>query len=807
MPDELVQRSLFDLQHESPVVRLRTLQGLANTPDRRLLAAVRRLLRDDDSAVRHAALQSVRAMLLHCGGTGSQAAAASLSDFERRLAGDPEEALTALQSTIDVALVAGADDVARLLMRLGPAEREPTVRASLVSSLALVGGAAAAALYRALLRDPDARVRANAVDAIELAGNDADLLATASCLADPSPRVRGAAIRACVRVSKDRFLSHLQGMLSADAVADRAAALHVARTLQFPERFDFLRDHFLAEAHPRLSEASAAALASEAVAGRRDEVLSLLAQLPAGGRRKCLRAALGLPPESNEPDAGPTLVASSGVPLDAETSGSFEMVWGLQQQGQLTPQLVRQKLASHSDPLTTVTLLQAVADQRLADAFDLTQPFTYARDRRVRLAAIAVLGGLDDPRTRACLWSLVKDRDAEVSRRALAALAATAPESAFHAACSLLEMSQPAAVRRGLELLGEMGQPAALAAVLQSLRLHVHSSTIEPLEKLVLRWGTTATLEELAAIYGDTPANARLFVAELTQTLAAHLGLPAPALTAKLPAGQMFSEAGQGLPPGQAGLAEPPAGGAVSSHRAVMAGAFVYAAVVAVVVWMVLPPDQSLAHYRAIGREENPVARPAGVKVEFRTGLAPRELGGVVQSSFDSMLRDALAANVTPTVRQVEDALRERLAAQGIRSQAFVHLVALDRVECAYQAELERAREAVQARRFDRAIELLSAALAATDPEHLVARLDLLRELELACRLGARPELARDYENQMAACERKMLEICLQAAREKGLPESTLRAALTAFDARQQRRGKARAVLELFSPPAPSSVH
>ncbi len=119
--------------------------------------------------------------------------------------------------------------------------------------------------------------------------------------------------------------------------------------------------------------------------------------------------------------------STTGGPADENPafppgSGTVASVVRLKQLGLLTPYPLRQALSTTKDSLTAVTLLKAAPELRLPDAFDLAQPFTRSRDRRVRLAATGVLGPLDKPRALPALRELVKDRDAEVSLRAVHSL-------------------------------------------------------------------------------------------------------------------------------------------------------------------------------------------------------------------------------------------------------------------------------------------------------------------------------------------------------------------------------------------------
>ncbi|MBI3890422.1 MAG: HEAT repeat domain-containing protein [Candidatus Wallbacteria bacterium] len=762
--EETLQRLLFNLEHDSAQVRLGTLRELASIPDRRLLAGLGPLLRDADSMVRQAALETARGLLRQLAPM-SEPAAKALSALEDSLAGEVEDAQGALAGTLELAAQTGARPVAQTLSRLLPAETRPAVRASMLSALALVGDAESVLLFRACLRDPDPRVRANAVSAIELAGGEADQAAAVVCLADPDPRVRAAAIRVSMRVSKEEFLSHLRAMISAPAVAERAAALHVLRTMRFGKRLELLKSFFVGETDPRLYEAAARALAVEQGPEHRKELERLLLRLEDGAKRQCLSEILGL---SSEHPAALTALPTPGQPSVTELRQ-------LQEEGLLTAEAVRKALATSKDSLTIVTLLKAAAELRMPDALALTQPFTYSRDRRVRLAATGVLGRLDDPPARACLRELVKDRDPEVSLRAVHSLRMRAPESAFQAVCSLLELNQTWAVKRGLELLEKIGDPAALPFVLLLLERGTHPSYVEPAAAIVLAAGRNEeTLRLLAGIYRRVPPNSRVFVQELAFTLGRSLGQPQVALAGLFPPAPGEPEVqSEPLPAG------PPPGHVRFSYSTLAAAGILYAfAILALIAWLL--PESEPA-----GRPPSPAVPPVA---------APAVLPGLSPVSRPAT-RPPDATIAFPEAERLIARDFERL---GVKSPHLLRALALDRADRAWQSDIERAEAAMTHKDHDTAVSVLTTTLATLDPDHLAARIEVLRVLELATRLAGYPGQARQWASWQASSQKRFLDLVTEAARQGGVPAPKVQAALSRYAERRSLRESGLAFSELF---------
>lgn len=744
-PAEL-ERLIFDLGHDSREVRLRTLEAAAHVKHPTLLQAVRELLKDDDPTVRRAARASARAMLR--GPDSGAASPAALAAFSDGLRGDAPTAGRTLEHALELAVSCGARLVATAIHEALPGESRPFIRASLLSLLGLLGDSSSVPLARAFLRDPDARVRANAIDALELAGNDSDLLATSICLADPEPRVRGAAIRAAMRLSPEVFVGHLQGMLLAPAVAERAAALHVVRTLKLPGTLELLRRHFEQETHPKLLEACADALA------RLDHPLpptrasQLLAELPPGDRRSALEAAL-----------------AAHAPRMAEPSGEQP---GASETCDVALNL--KELASGPAPV------------RLADVL----PHARAKDRRLRMAAVAVVARIESDDAAELLRELVRDRDSSVAIEALRALAKRSRDAALESLHAMAGPGRPWEVRRALELAESLGDPALAQVALRVLERPPHGSFVEPLERLIVAWGTSETLSELVRAHDSAGPDRKHFIAELIHVLGRKLEIPPTRLHREFPL-ELPARTAPAAPVARDVLPQAGPAGAPSGLSPILAGIALYVFMMTAALWMFWPEGAagSVTLRADADLHSAPTLRR---RIEFNARAADRNSPRFASASFRDRYREALADNVNPSVSEIEAQLRKELRANGLVSESFLKLLTLDRADAQYQLELDRAAARLERGEIDAALSLMEEALLAVDPEHVLARLAILRALESAARAGRRHAAAADALQRLCVEERKLLDVTLDAAQQAGATAEEIAGMRATFEANQKSK-------------------
>lgn len=528
------QRLLLDLKRDSAPGKLAALKALLAGADAGLLPVVRPLMQEQDAAVRRAAREVVRASLAAARPTAS---ADQLGRYDAELRAGQAQARKVLDAVLDVALECGLSGTAAMLAGRLPAENDPFLRAQLVSSLALLGDASQAPLLKAFLRDPDARVRANAVDALDLLGSPASRAEAMACLTDPDPRVRAAAITASLPVHGEPFTWHLNEMLRSTVVAERAAGLYALRSLDFPERFDLLRDYFALETQPHLYETCAETLAREAHARGPAALELILEKLAPGPKRQLVEhLARKLADAAEQAEEGAE--AEPAAPREAanDASALFSKFQDAQSSGELTPDALRKALTRNAGAVDVAFLLEAAVQMKLPDVVDLSMPFTHSKDRRLRLAATEALGKLKSPEASDCLSTLVRDKDADVSQTALRQLAAFDQVAALAGVQALLGTGQPDAVRRALEQLESIGDAAQISMIMDLLEAGGATGLTEIVSRLVSAWGDAATLDRLVTMHGKATPNARPMLVKLAVGLREKVGVSAEQLNARLSA-------------------------------------------------------------------------------------------------------------------------------------------------------------------------------------------------------------------------------------------------------------------------------
>jgi HEAT repeat protein len=790
--DPDLERELFDLRHESPSVRQEAARRLAARGDPALLASVRPLLRDDDPTVRRAAREAARALVARV--APGKSSPAELGKFEELLARSPETARQALDGVLDVALVCGMAATAEAIVARLPEERAPFVRASLITALALVGDRAAVPVLEELARDPDARVRANAVDALELLGGAQDARAAIERLSDPDPRVRAAAITASLALYREPFLSHLRGMLFSEAMAERAAGLYALQAVLIPERAELLREYLLAETQPRLYESAADALVKE-LSGNVAELDKLAAELPEGDKKRHVeRCARRL----TEGYTSPTPDAAASQTF--ETLTELSHLLDLKKSGELSVEVLRHELSREKDPLAVSFLLEEAAESRVADFVELAQPFTHSKDRRIRLAAVEALGKLGTPDASEAIAFLVRDRDPEVSRRAMERLEKLAPEAALAGVRALLETAHSWAVTRGLELLERRGDPATLPLALSALALGGDPALVEPLTRLVKAWGSEATLDELGRMYRDAPLPDRPLLKELGAAVVEARALSPDLLAAQFPADAAPAPAAttsrtmpraarsRAIPRVAMPRAPEPRGGWDAFQLAGSMGVMLLVLVgIAAMSRTSAPPP--LPDGRIITSEQ-----PEVRTIEMATAGAPAQVDAPAATSAGGDM-----VIPPPTLAEVKALLKRAFAAKGIKSDAILQLMALDRYQTGYRADVARAREAASRGSFDQALSILEGALASVEPDHVVARMLILRASEIIAREAGRFELLPKIREMLAQTQKGLIATLQKAAREGDIPEDKLKAVIARLEKQDKERAHTRRASDWLS--------
>lgn len=793
LPDEEVQRLLFDLQHDSPRVRLKTVRKIAAIKDKRLIEPVRRLLQEDDPAVRHSARQAVRALLQQISTVHVDQVA--LDAFQAGLKAGGAKAKETLGAALDLSIKSGPRPLATILMQALPVEEDPYLRAGMLSVLGFMGDPADAKLILAFTEDPDSRVRANALDALDLLGNADDLRGAVICLGDSDPRVRAAAITAAVSIYKEPFLSHLRDMLHSESVAERAAGLYALNAVFFDERFELLKDYFAAEAQPRLYESAGESLAREMVAEHPDEIPGYLLKIHQEDKRRHLESCVRRCTSADETGMS---IRSPGA--SSETTSRLQELMDQKAAAKLTGKQVRDLLRKESDPLTVIFLLETAGEMRLEDAVELAQPYTHSKDRRVRLASAEALGRLEGAEAIECLASMAQDRDDPVATTALDQLRKKDPDLAYRAVIDSLRSGTPWGVRRALEYLEEHPKRELMLNVLDLVEKGNQPAAIEPITRLVVAMGERKTLDDLARLYARVSPSGRPFVLELARVLGEKVGIERAELDklfpAKIPRGERLA-----VGAGPASGVNNPLASTMDLARKIMdplatfSGtlpqkggpdtrpmveiprisidtahlnhpAFPVLIVLAAVVgifWVFWPAQRN----RDYDISADPSARESApaTKVEFSTNQ-PKNTD-LPHADFSSRF-DTFEA-WEPTLEEIESSIARAFASKGLTSKTVIRIMALDRAFPAYRRAIGRARVMADEGQYARAIEVLEAAFEETDPGHFLARMALARAMMALSREGLLQNIPRAREI-FAQVRGEMLKALADAAARGELP-------------------------------------
>ncbi len=815
LTESVYRRVTFDLQHDSAEVRADTLRRVARTRDPRLLADVRRSLRDPDPAVRHAARHAVRSLLPLA--ASREPNEEQLKAFDEQLGDTDEKALRAMTAVVKITLLCGTGPTAELLIRHLPSAEHPFLRAQILSSLALFGDSSCLELISSHLYDSDARVRATAVDALELIGDETEIGLLDGCLEDQDPRVRSAALRVLVASGNATALDRLRELLGSEVAADRAAGLHAVRCLEIPERFDLLRDHFRIETEPQLYKASAAALIGAGPGEQLSALAELLSEIDHPDKRASLELALQTLIDAVNPEP-PSAPSPEDSVHGTQLPDSFSKIIDLEAAGNLQAETIRRTLAREKDPISISTLLLAAAGLQLPDTLDLAQPHLLSRDRRVRMAVVQALEKLNSEDAGECIARLVRDPDEQVSNRALDALGRLRPEAALASIKALIDSGQSGAVVRGLELLENLGDPSSLPMVLKVLEKGPSADSVQVLSRLMTAWGTRSTLEQMQQMLQRSPKNRRPFLAELSEVLAAKLeSEPAPPkeparpeprdrdTKPQEPSRRETASSGDptattvNLPrPVQASRPSTSPAARIDIDSRQLAAAAVGLLVLAVVVIGMLLPDRPKDTYAAVDRgpiTTPPVERRAAISFD-RSSDSGRRIGFSPSVSYAV---DAYPVRRQATVEQVKASLRLVLAPQGITSEPIIHLMALDRVQRIFRSIIVWARRILREGVPDRALRILEGALNQLDPEHLPGRMAVLRALEKLSIEGRRFDRIQEWRDLLAEAEEQIMKLVIDAGREGGMSDAELQAALAALEQRDEQRSELGTASDFFS--------
>ena len=118
-----------------------------------------------------------------------------------------------------------------ILIRMLSIERNPKLRASIITSLGHIGGKGANLTLQSALHDTDSRVRANAVEGLEETLGEACISVIKPMLHDPDNRTKANAARILFKLGETDVVKDLESMLSSRDLSIKISAAYATKQL------------------------------------------------------------------------------------------------------------------------------------------------------------------------------------------------------------------------------------------------------------------------------------------------------------------------------------------------------------------------------------------------------------------------------------------------------------------------------------------------------------------------------------------------------------------------------------------------
>lgn len=790
---------LFELKHQSPGSRIAAARKFAATGDPSLIPSLIELLRDPDPNVRRSAREAMRELLRAVSTRGLSVDGSLPRSIAAQLDKGWPDAQPALAGMLEASVMAGMEPLAKVLATRLPREENPLLKAQMVTMLALLGDETHVGAIESHCRDADSRVRANAVEALALLSDQTVLQKVAfRALEDQDPRVRAAGLMAAESLGRGSLSHHLEVMLSSTSEWERAAGVQALRLLVLPERFDLMATTFAKEPAEKLAVILANLLALEMLSGKAAEGARLLEELSVE-KRELLETHLARIRGREMAEAGD----QAGPMADVQDLVKAE------RDGTLSPDRIRRELESTPDGAAVGLLLKAGDREELPDLDEMILERLKSSDRRIRLAIAETVGELKTIEMAEILRVLVRDEDPEVAQRAVDWFAGLDSSRTRPAVLALLGSDQPWALRRGFDYIERRGKEEGLPLLLESLEKSPIPALMDSAGRLLARWGDKDTLEKLARIYRDAEARRRPVLGQLGQVLANRLGestgpfdarVKASGVRRVLPADPVAESMVGSLGTVVNSLrlsqrltqhAEEVAGKIAGLTPNQRVGAGVGAALLlAIFLW----PSQ----WPGAGDPTGPAPvgpKPSSAPVSALTFTSPTAASrtAVFERPASSV------ATYELKLEDVEENLRLAFAAKGIKSQAVLHMMALDRFHIDYRKAIALAREAAKNKQFEEAYSILEQAMGELAEEHISGRIALARTMIEIARDNSRWDLVDQYREVLAALRDSLLAMVVNAAREGDLPEEEIKNVLDRVEKNKENKLRAAAAVDWLS--------
>jgi hypothetical protein len=139
-----------------------------------------------------------------------------------------------------------------------------------------------------------------------------------------------------------------------------------------------------------------------------------------------------------------------------------------------------------------------------------------------------------------------------------------------------------------------------------------------------------------------------------------------------------------------------------------------------------------------------------------------------------------------PSLEEVEANLKLAYGHR-ITSKAILHVMAVDWMQPSYKAVIAEAKVLADRDEYDQAIRLLENELGKTDPEHLTARISLLRAEEEIMRKGKLFDRIDEVSAKLEELRQQVLTMVMKAAKEGGIPQSEVKDIMDKMENRRKQ--------------------
>jgi len=350
--------------------------------------------------------------------------------------------------------------------------QDERVRATLVKTLAVLGGVDEIPLIYRFLEDENPRVRANAIEALDLMNHPNVYPVFVQWLSDSDNRVKANCLKALRKIGGDSVNKILADMLRSEYTSYKESAIYVISLTPSRPGLSLLREFLYSEYDPDLLERALYVIQDFSVRGLREasdvlieygngwEALVEVEQTQAQPKVSVNRKAEPAPSKSG---FDPEMLKSSDRDV-VRTGLQWVLDLKLIQQG---PQLARLLTAWSEDSRLLSFIIRIVGELGLSDYVSMILPHLKSEDDRVRANAVEAIGLLR--KGREFLEPALKDHNNRVRANAIVALKDLPKFAVMEAVYQMVADSDPLYRRSALYAIRHLKNEMALSALEQLL--------------------------------------------------------------------------------------------------------------------------------------------------------------------------------------------------------------------------------------------------------------------------------------------------------------------------------------------------